>query len=214
MPPYIPYDALFKKVIMANSRCSVLNCIEMLKQILKNPYFYAILICICLLAVLVGGALTYGGGGGVKKIEVPQIVQVQSTTTAEDETMDLLSASDLDGFWVVLSKDAKMVSLEKRCANCSKYYFNITQLEEIHSFMHSCYVGKSCKVQNWPNIWQDWPQQFFCVVCNPLIRMRTSNLHFCIDIDNEINSGFIGNYLIYPDVLNLLYTANRYFNIS
>ena len=201
---------------MANSHYNVLqNCFERVKQIVKQPYVYAIFVCICLLVVLVvwAGALRWV----VEKIEVPRNVQVQYPTTpaaAATETMDLLSASDLDGFWVVLSKDAKLVSLEKRCANCSKYYFNITQLGEIHSFMHSCYVGKNCNVQNWPNVWQNFPQQFFCVVCNPMVRMRTSNLHFCIDIDNEINSAFIGNYVIYPDVLNLLYTANRYFNIS
>ena len=223
------------------SRCSKLCSLNNLKEMLKQPYFYLILIFICLITILIVGGTRYAG---VKQIidhklwlngttPVPQIQQqklyfnetkpetvtipevepqpelnpeVKLIETKPVNDVDILTFSKSSRYWITLSTQEQLVSVEKQCANCSKIYFNKTQLEEIHSFLHSCYVDKKCKVNEWHNY------EVFCFACNLVVRMRTSGLQFCLDIDNAINSAFLNKYLIYPDDLHLLYSAYDYFN--
>ena len=228
-------------VTATESNCSQLCSLNSLKEMLKQPYFYVILIFICLIPILIVGSRY----SGVKKVvdwelhlnetkpelQTQQKLQLNGTkpetlTIPEDEpepelksevkvtepkskavdVVDILSFSKTSRYWITLSTQEKLVSVEKQCTNCSKVYFNKTQLEEIHSFLHSCHMDNECKVNEWPTY------EIFCLVCNLVVRMRTSTLQFCLDIDNAINSAFINKYVIYPDDLNLLYSAYEYFS--
>ena len=145
--------------------------------------------------------------GSSKKIEVNQ--QENATTAMLESTNDvednIVTISEYGNYLVMASKDARLISIQKDCTNCTKFYFNETQLKEIRSFLETCYKEHSCNFTNWP------AYKGLCRVCDPVISMRTSNLYFCIDTDSEINSAFIDGYIIYHGTLDLLYVAHHYF---
>ena len=141
--------------------------------------------------------------GSAKEIELKEMTtMLESTNDIEDS---IVTISEYGNYLVMASKDARLLSIQKDCTNCPKIYFNETQLKEIRSFLEICYKQDSCNLIKWPSY------KGFCIVCDPIVRMTTSNLRFCIDTDGEINSAFIDGYIIYHDTLNILYVAHHYF---
>ena len=149
--------------------------------------------------------------GSRKGFEVNQQESVTTTTTTILESNNdidednIVTISEYGNYLVMASKDARLLSIKKDCTNCPKIYFNETQLRELRSFLEICYKQDSCNLIKWPTY------RGFCIVCDPVVRMTTSKLRFCIDADGEINSAFIDNYIIYHGTLNILYSAFHYF---
>ena len=109
----------------------------------------------------------------------------------------------IDDYWIINNEYAGIVSLESvLCENCSKIIFDKMQIDEIHAFMSTCL--RECDIQKWPHY------TGFCIVCSPVVRMRYSALHFCLDYYGQISTAFISNYTLNYNALQLLYAAGTF----
>ena len=119
-----------------------------------------------------------------------------------------LVASRSSGYWILASESAQLISIEKKeCGeNCTeKIYLNQTQLNEIGRFLDACFIYDSCNTTGWR------VSKGFSIICEWIVHMEKSGFQFCIDNDQNINSAFINTYIMYYDVLNLLYAAQDIF---
>ena len=131
-------------------------------------------------------------------------------STPNDKLANLI-ASRSSGYWILASESAQLVSIEKQgCGdNCSsKVYLNGTQLNEIGRFLDDCFIDISCNLSGWRVTKGD------SLVCNPIVHMEKSAFQFCIDNNKQINSAIVNTYILYFDVLNLLYAAQDIFTDS
>ena len=128
---------------------------------------------------------------------------VSTTTNKTVDIMPELAVAKLGDYSVVASEEAGLVTVQMaRCENCPNILFNKTQIAEIHKFIMGCDGPAGCPIEQWPY------HTGFCIVCNPVVRMRTSKLHLCMDYHRTLSSGFIGNYTLNYDTLQLLGASN------
>ena len=180
--------------------------------------------CICLLLVILGlsGSIAYNQHNS-KKPTRPSTTTISPNTTAGgantttstssitnqtvQETMPELAVSKLGDYTMLASEEGGVVSLEMgKCENCTKILFNKTQIAEINKFIMACDGTAGCPIKEWPN------HTGFCIVCDPVVRMRTSKLHLCINYHRTLSSGFIDNYTLNYDTLQLLSAADAIVN--
>ena len=121
-----------------------------------------------------------------------------SSIGKESAAENTTTISQIDGYYTI-KKERDYVSVQKRCHNCVKLYFNKTQLLEITRFLHGCFFEGKCDPTGFTQ------NPIYCLVCNPSISLRYSGLTFCIDFNQNLNSAFIGSYVFYSDLLYALY---------
>ena len=190
------------------------NFIQKLLECCKQPYCCVALIIICLLMLLIGftGNISYQMYNRKDSIKYNASSSMNNTLPTSvaiprTETLPDLAVSHDDDLWIVASEQTGSVSLElASCNNCEKIMFNRSQIMEIHKFMMGCYQPGGCPIQDWPH------HTGFTIVCNPVVKMRYSDLHICIDYHRKISSGFIHNLTLNYNALALLSAAERIVN--
>ena len=212
MEPFIAGDCRDKRQEKRSS-------LQGMKEFCKQPYCCVAIIIICLLIMLLGftGSITYEIYNG-KNTTVPKITLNYNISSFNDtlptnvaiprtKTMPELAVSHDDDLWIVASEQTGSVSLElASCTDCEKIVFNKSQIMEIHNFMMRCYQPGGCPTQEWPH------HIGFTIVCNPVVKMRYSDLHICIDYHRKISSGFIRNFTLNYNALALLNAAENIVN--
>ena len=141
-----------------------------------------------------------GDGSFIPDVSPTPPTDSATNVTRKRQTSITTNGPRTDGYYTIENEGNGTTSIQKSCGNCTKIFFTKEQLQEIVQFMHSCYFEEECNVTNHRTA------KGFCAMCDTVVAMSKSPLNFCIDVDSQIGSAFIRNYILYHDVLNGLYT--------
>ena len=195
-----------------------LEKMDTLKRWLKEPIAYVLVIQISILIIILCPFRAWNTSDEIRLdncstitttkpsiVEATTIQDRKVTTTSdpiiqnEKKNTTVLTITQIDGYYTV-KRERDYVTVQKRCDDCVKLYFNKTQLLEITKFLHSCFFEGKCDPTGFTE------NRIYCLVCNPSISLRYSGLTFCIDFNQNLNCGFIGSYIFYSDLLYALYS--------
>ena len=181
----------------------------LIKMFLKRTCFYITLALLVFICILTGTCTIKSKLAHVSHGMVDTEENFSNLETHTKETNDLLEHCRSSGFWTFTKQPDNAIKMHQPdCKTCSDIYLNATQIKEIREFLESCFKEEICNTTGRATT-QGYP-----IVCDPVVHLNYSKFKFCIDYNGKLNSAFVEPYVLYYDILNILYDAQKYFNLK
>ena len=180
------------------------------KEYLKNSLNYIILILIIVLILFYPF-----NRNGQRIVDCERLPNVNCSSHVEkidcNESSKVFATKTRDdNYWVLISPEAGLMSFEKKkCLNCPrfKFYLNVSQVHETHTFLQPCFIVGKCDIVGWPPGLEIKDNN-----CAITVAMRLSKMQFCLDSDRSIKYAQYDSYTLGIYTVNLLFISDMYFN--